>query len=105
MTIDDRYNATYGTLTSHTLTDTTGGSTNGNTEVWAYTYNTTGEMLTETFPRTGTTVKNTYTYTSGALASITDQLSHAITINTANGTGQPTKIHRRQQRRDRFRLR
>ena len=92
VTIDDRYNATYGTLTSHTLTDTTGGTTNGNTEVWAYTYNTTGEMLTETFPRTGTTVKNTYTYSSGALASITDQLSHTFTINTANGTGQPTQI-------------
>ena len=92
VTIDDRYNATTGTLTSHTLTDTTGGTTNGNTEVWAYTYNGTGEMLTETFPRTGTTVKNTYTYSSGALASITDQLSHTITINTANGTGQPTKV-------------
>jgi RHS repeat-associated protein len=92
VTIDDRYNASTGTLTSHTLTDTTGGATNGNTEVWAYTYNGTGEMLTETFPRTGTTVKNTYTYSSGALASVTDQLSHAITISTANGTGQPTKI-------------
>jgi RHS repeat-associated protein len=92
VTIDDRYNATTGTLTTHTLTDTTGGSTNGQTHVWAYTYNGTGEMLTETFPRTGTTVKNTYTYTSGALASITDQLSHTTTINTANGTGQPTQI-------------
>jgi RHS repeat-associated protein len=92
VTIDDRYNASTGTLTSHTLTDTTGGTTNGDTEVWAYTYNGTGEMLTETFPRTGTTVKNTYTYSSGALASVTDQLSHAITISTANGTGQPTKI-------------
>jgi RHS repeat-associated protein len=92
VTIDDRYNASTGTLTSHTLTDTTGGTTNGDTEIWAYTYNGTGEMLTETFPRTGTTVKNTYTYSSGALASITDQLSHTITINTANGTGQPTKI-------------
>ena len=49
-------------------------------------------MLTAKLPRTGTTVKNTYTYSSGALASITDQLSHAITISTANGTGQPTKI-------------
>ena len=92
VTIDDRYNATYGTLTSHTLTDTTGGATNGQTHVWAYTYNGTGELLTETFPRTGTTVKNTYTYSSGALASITDQLSHTTTINTANGTGQPTQI-------------
>jgi RHS repeat-associated protein len=91
-TVDYRYNSTTGTLTSKTLTDTTGGSTNGYTEVWAYTYDGTGEMLTETFPRTGTTVKNTYTYSSGALASITDQLSHTTTINTANGTGQPTEI-------------
>lgn len=89
---DNRYDATAGTLTTRTLTDSTGGSTNGNTEVWSYTYNATGEMLTETFPRTGTTVKNTYTYSSGALASITDQLSHTWTINTANGTGQATKI-------------
>ncbi len=92
LTVDNRYNASTGTLTSHTLTDTTGGSTNGNTEVWAYTYDATGEMLTMTYPRTGTTVKDTYTYSSGALASITDQLSHTWTINTANGTGQPTEI-------------
>jgi RHS repeat-associated protein len=92
VTEDDRYDATYGTLTSRTLTDTTGGSTNGNTEVWAYTYYTYGDLHTETFPRTGTTVENTYTYSSGALASITDQLSHTTTINTANGTGQPTQI-------------
>ncbi|MBV8978160.1 MAG: RHS repeat-associated core domain-containing protein [Alphaproteobacteria bacterium] len=92
VTEDDRYDATYGTLTSRTLTDTTGGSTNGDTEVWAYTYYTYGDLHTETFPRTGTTVKNTYTYSSGALASIADQLSHTTTINTANGTGQPTEI-------------
>jgi len=92
VTIDDRYDATYGTLTTHTLTDTTGGATNGDTEVWAYTYTSYGLLHTETFPRTATTVENTYAYSSGALASITDQLSHTITISTANGTGQPTKI-------------
>ncbi len=75
-----------------TLTDTTGGSTNGDTEVWTYTYSGAGELLTETFPRTATTVKNTYTYSAARLASITDQLSHTTTINTANGTGQPTEI-------------
>jgi YD repeat-containing protein len=91
VTIDDRYNATTGTLTSHTLTDTTGGTTNGQTHVWQYTYNGTGQMLTEQFPRTGTTVKNTYTYTGGKLATVTDQLSHVFTVNTANGTGQPTQ--------------
>lgn len=92
VTEDDRYDATYGNLLTRTLTDTTGGSTNGNTEVWTYTYYTYGDLHTETFPRTGTTVKNTYTYSSGALASISDQLSHTTTINTANGTGQPTEI-------------
>src|SRR6185437_16944630 len=65
VTEDDRYDATYGNLLTRTLTDTTGGTTNGDTEVWTYTYNGTGELLTETFPRTGTTVKNTYTYSSG----------------------------------------
>jgi len=92
VTEDDRYDATYGNLLTRTLTDTTGGSTNGDTEVWTYTYNGTGELLTETFPRTAVTVENTYTYSSGALASIADQLSHTTTINTANGTGQPTEI-------------
>jgi RHS repeat-associated protein len=92
VTIDDRYDATQGTLLTHTLTDATGGSTNGQTHVWTNTYNATGQLLTEQFPRTGTTVKNTYTYTGGVLTSITDQLSHATTINTYNGTGQPTQI-------------
>ncbi len=49
-------------------------------------------MLTETFPRTDVTVKTIYTYTSGALATITDPIGNLTTINTANGTGQPTKI-------------
>jgi len=92
VTEDDRYDSGTGNLLTRTLTDTTGGATNGDTEVWTYTYYTYGDLHTETFPRTGTTVKNTYTYSSGALASITDQLSHTITINTANGTGQPTEI-------------
>jgi RHS repeat-associated protein len=92
VTIDDRYDATQGTLLTHKLTDTTGGTSNGQTHIWTYTYNGTGEMLTAQAPRTDVTVKTTYTYTSGALASITDPLSHLTTINTANGTGQPTQI-------------
>jgi RHS repeat-associated protein len=91
-TIDYRYDSSTGNLLTKTITDTTGGPTNGQTHVWTYTYNSTGQMLTEQFPRTGTTVKNTYTYSGGALASVTDQLSHTMTINTANGTGQPTQI-------------
>jgi RHS repeat-associated protein len=92
VTIDDRYDATQGTLLTHTLKDTTGGTTNNQTHIWTYTYNATGEMLTAQMPRTDATVKTIYTYTSGALASITDPLSNLTTINTANGTGQPTKI-------------
>lgn len=92
VTIDDRYDGTQGTLLTHTLTDTTGGSTDGQTHTWTYTYNSTGQMLTAQMPRTDTTVKNTYTYTGGALTSITDQLSHVTTINTYNGSGQPTEI-------------
>src|SRR6202007_2218004 len=69
VTIDDRYNATQGTLLTHTLTDTTGGTSNGQTHIWTYTYNSTGQMLTAQMPRTDATVKNTYTYTGGALTS------------------------------------
>lgn len=92
VTLDDRYDGTQGTLLTHKLTDTTGGTTNGQTRTWTYTYNATGELLTAQTPRTDVTVKTTYTYSSGALASITDPLGNVTTINTANGTGQPTKI-------------
>jgi RHS repeat-associated protein len=92
VTIDDRYDATYGNLLTETLTDTTGGSTNGQTHVWTYTYTGTGELYTATAPRTDTTITTTYGYTSGVLTSITDPLSNVTTVNTYNGTGQPTKI-------------
>jgi YD repeat-containing protein len=49
-------------------------------------------LLTVTTPRTDLTLTTTYTYTSGALASSTDALGNVTTVNTANGTGQPTKI-------------
>jgi YD repeat-containing protein len=48
VTIDDRYDGTQGTLLTHKLTDTTGGTTNGQTRTWTYTYNGTGELLTAT---------------------------------------------------------
>jgi len=92
VTIDDRYDSTQGTLLTHKLTDTTGGTTNGQTRTSTYTYDATGEMLTAQTPRTDVTVKTTYTYSSGALASITDPAGNVTTINTANGTGQPTKV-------------
>jgi len=62
VTIDDRYDATYGNLLTHKLTDTTSTSTpystNGQTRTWTYTYNSTGEMLTAQLPRTDVTAKN-----------------------------------------------
>lgn len=82
------------------LTDTTSQSvpysTNGTTRTWTYTYNRTGEVLTEQLPRTDVTAKTTYAYaggtTGGTLISVTDALSHVTTINTATGGGRPKKI-------------
>jgi RHS repeat-associated protein len=96
VTIDDRYDATKGNLLTHKLTDTTSTSTpystNGQTRTWTYTYNTTGQLLTVTTPRTDLTLTTTYAYTGGTLTSITDGLSHVTTINTYTGGGLPTKI-------------
>ncbi len=88
-----------------TLTDTTGGSTNGDTEVWTYTYNGTGELLTETFPRTGNHRQKYLHLLFGrsgqhhrpAFAHDHDQ--HRQRHRPADGD------HRSQQRRHRFRLR
>jgi RHS repeat-associated protein len=90
--ITNNWDNTTCVLLTRTEEDDTGGSTDGQTHVWTWTYNGTGQVLTTQRPRTGTTVKNTYTYSGGKLATVTDQLSHVWTINTANGTGQPTQI-------------
>lgn len=79
-------------LLSTTLTDDTGSATDGQTHVWTYTYTSYGLLNTVTEPRTDTTITTTYGYTSGALTSITDDLSHVWTMNTVNGTGQATQI-------------
>jgi RHS repeat-associated protein len=92
VTIDDRYDSSTGNHLTHELTDTTGGSTNGQTRTWTYTYDGTGELLTAQTPRTDVTVKTTYTYSSGALATITDPAGNVTTWNTVNGSGQPTKV-------------
>ena len=105
VTIDDRYDATHGTLLTHKLTDTTGGSTNGQTRTWTYTYNATGEMLTATVRRAPARPSRQPTHTvSGALASITDQLA---TRSPSTPPTAPASRRRSptQQRRDRFRLR
>jgi RHS repeat-associated protein len=85
-----------GNMLTRKLTDTTSQSvpysTNGTTRTWTYTYNGTGQMLTAQLPRTDVTAKTTYAYTNGTLTSITDALSHKITVNTAMGGGLPTKV-------------
>lgn len=79
-------------LLTTTYEDDTGGSTDGQTHVWTYTYTSYGLLNTVTEPRTDTTITTTYGYTNGALTSITDDMSHVTTMNTVNGTGQPTQI-------------
>lgn len=88
---NDWDNTTCDLLTT-TYEDDTGGSTDGQTQVWAYTYTSYGLLNTVTEPRTDTTITTTYGYTSGALTSITDDMSHVTTMNTVNGSGQPTQI-------------
>jgi YD repeat-containing protein len=74
-----------------TDTDTTSNSvpysTNGQTRETQWTWNGTGEPLTVQLPRTDLTVKYTYTWSSGALTSITDQLSHTTSITSSTGGG------------------
>lgn len=88
---NDWDNTTCDLLTT-TYEDDTGGSTDGQTHVWTYTYTSYGLLNTVTEPRTDTTITTTYGYTSGALTSITDDMSHVTTMNTVNGSGQPTQI-------------
>jgi RHS repeat-associated protein len=85
-----------GNLLTHTDTDTTSGSTpystNGQTRVTTYTWSSTGQPLTVQLPRTDLTVKTTYTYSSGALASVTDGVGNVTTISSATGGGLPLTI-------------
>jgi RHS repeat-associated protein len=96
LTTDFTYN-TAGQLTSLTQTDTTTTSTpystNGQTRTWAYTWSSTGQLLTVDGPLSGTGDTVTYTYNAnGYLATVTNELSQVTTINTVNGRGQPTQI-------------
>jgi len=79
-----------------TDTDTTSGSTpystNGQTREWQWTWNGTGEPLTVQLPRTDTTVKYTLTWSSGALATITDPVGNETQITSATGGGYPQTI-------------
>jgi RHS repeat-associated protein len=75
-----------------TTTNTVPYSTNGQTREWQWTWNGTGEPLTAQLPRTDLTVKYTYTWSGGALTSITDPVGNATGITASTGGGYPTTI-------------
>lgn len=55
---------------------------------WNYTYNTTGQVLTEDGPRTDVSDISTYTYnTQGNRTSFTNALGHVITYNSYDAAG------------------
>jgi RHS repeat-associated protein len=85
-----------GNVATLTDTDTTSTSspysTNGQTREWQMTWNGTGELLTFQMPRTDTTVKYTLTWSSGCLATLTDQLSHEWQITSTTGGCYPQTI-------------
>jgi YD repeat-containing protein len=73
------------------LTDTLKDTGTSATRTWTYTYNGTGQLLTAQLPRTDVTAKTTFGYAGGTLTSITDALLHVWTVNTATAGGRPTK--------------
>jgi YD repeat-containing protein len=85
-------------------TDATGGAgfgatASGSPRVWAYTYNSFGQVLTAKGPRTDVNSTTTYTYytcTTGAqcgqIDTISNALSQVTTFLTYNGNGQPLTI-------------
>lgn len=66
--------------------------TSGTNRTWTYTWSSTGQLLTAQLPRTDVTAKTTLTYSSGALKTISDALSHVTTINTFKVGGLPLTI-------------
>jgi RHS repeat-associated protein len=96
LTTDFTWNSS-GQLTQVKQTDTTSTtspySTNGQTRIWAYTYDSAGHLLTVDGPLSGTGDTVTYTYTSaGYLATITNELGQVLTVSSVNGRGQPTVV-------------
>ncbi len=82
-----------GNLTGKTVKDTTSQSipysTNGQTHVMTYTYDSLGHVLTATGPRTDVEQTTTYTYDSyGNLSTVKDPLGHVTTFTNYNGHGQ-----------------
>lgn len=82
------YDARGNTLT-RTETDTSGGSTNGQTRTWTFTYDSTGHMLTATNPRNAVT---TFTYSGNNIATVTDALNHVSQITAYTPGGLPLSM-------------
>lgn len=65
----------------------------GNPRTWTYTYNSFGQVLTITNPRTDVINKTTYTYdTQGNLVSISNGAGHVTTLTNYDGNGKPGQI-------------
>lgn len=63
------------------------------TRTWTYTYNSNGQVLTVDGPRTDVSDVTTYGYDgSGNLASITDALGHVTSITSYDANGRPLSI-------------
>ena len=78
-----------GNMATRTETDASGGSTNGQTRAWSYTYDSTGHVLTVTGPRTDVTQTTTYTYSGNNIATITNALGQVTTITSYTAGGLP----------------
>ena len=91
LTIDFTYD-TAGNLTLRKETDTI-NTRSPVSRSWTYTWNSLGQLLTVTGPRTDITQTTTYTYDpSGNLATVKDALNRVTTVNTVNASSLPTQI-------------
>jgi RHS repeat-associated protein len=91
LTTSFMYDSNGNVLTS-TETDTSGGSTNGQTHIWTNTYDSFGHVLTATDPRTDVKITTTYTYTKNNLSTVTDALGHVSHITSYNHSGLPLSM-------------
>ncbi|MBI3728890.1 MAG: RHS repeat protein [Burkholderiales bacterium] len=65
----------------------------GSPRTWTYTYNSAGQVLTITNPRTDVLNKTTYTYdTQGNLVSVSNGAGHVTTLTNHDGNGKPGQI-------------
>jgi RHS repeat-associated protein len=76
-----------------TTTNTVPYSTNGQTRVFTWTWDSTGQETSIQLPRTDLTVKTTFGYTGGALTSIEDALGHTTNIASYTGGGYPLTVY------------